>query len=319
MKKLYKFLSYRSDFFKSPKIRISQRTALNDPFECLPAANQVADLYDRIFNGFKQQGSDVRGYDKIGDAIRQSDESHYKYTALFNGYGIVSLSQSYNNILMWSHYSNQHSGIVIELDTSTIGLDNQICHSGFIAQKSSLARPIYYSNDRQVQDNEKYSFDHLFDSYFIKSEYWSYEKEYRIVASLCDATEVEITTHNFKKIEELGYEMFFDRNPIDQNRLKIHLNKNAYITQKNHTFGDNPDKMRNNILSNAYSSLAEDPSSLFLYEIPKNAIKSIFLGCCIESKNKECIINDLKHHGYSCSIYQMKRHPDKFELMTEKI
>lgn len=213
MKKLYKFLSLRDDFFDKPKIRLSQRIILNDPFECLPPADQVARLYNRIGDSIqKNMGleKDADGFRRISDAVLDSVSAHFEYTSLFDHYGIVSLSQNYESILMWSHYSSQHTGIVIEIDISKLGLKNQITHSRFDGSNTSSPYPVIYTNNRKIADNNNTTFNHLFDSYMVKAEQWSYEKEYRIIANLTDATEVLIPENIWNDFRESKYGFFFN-------------------------------------------------------------------------------------------------------------
>ncbi len=44
MNKIYKYMKFRSEFLKKPSLRLSQRCALNDPFEFSP----VQDTLDKI-------------------------------------------------------------------------------------------------------------------------------------------------------------------------------------------------------------------------------------------------------------------------------
>jgi hypothetical protein len=319
LENLYKYIRYRTDFFKEPKIRITQRSALNDPFECLPPANQVADFYDRISSNFKKDGHDVTEIEGIGWGIRTFDSTIlYEFTDLFNHYGIVSLSQNFDNILMWSHYACQHSGLVIELDIENIGLENKIIHS--IAKLSNPKYPqaIIYDQNRNVKDDGGTSFDYLFDSLLVKSVHWNYENEFRIVAYLKDATEVRIKKKSMELLKENNYDFFFDLKKADDDYLILSLNKNAFQQQKNYDFGDNPEKMRSNMMFNAYSSLAEHQSTIFLYDLPKIAIKRVILGCNMHKQAKEEIYKDIALYNNKVEIVEAERHPNRFELNFRK-
>ncbi len=313
MKKLYKFLSYREGFFEAPKLRLTQRKALNDPFECLPPADQVANLFNRI--GDKQiEGAQENGFHRISKEILDSDTAHYKYTNLFDHYGIVSLSQSYESILMWSHYSSQHTGVVIEIDINELALENKIVHSRYDEGNSTKPHPIIYTNDRKLAKNNGTTFNHLFDSYVVKAEQWSYEKEFRIVANLCDASEVLIGNDALRALQSSEYGYFFDYKLFDNKLTKISLNTNAFSPQPGFPFSDTPKKMRANMLTNAYSLLSDYDSSLFLYEIPKKSITKVILGCCISDKNKNEIISQLNAYSNSVEVIFSVRDKNRFEL-----
>jgi len=171
-----------------------------------------------------------------------------------------------------------------------------------------------YTNERRVSDNGSFSFNHLFDLYMIKAEPWRYEKEYRVIADLKDATDIIVTRESFSRLQKNNYDFFFDCNSVGTNELNITLNSNAYQVQNNYTFGEEPEKMRNNMLGNAYSRLAKDASSIFLYELPKKSIKRVILGCCIEEDSKQEIYNDIREYENDVEILQAERHTNRFEL-----
>lgn len=313
MKKLYKFLSYRKGFFESPKLRLTQRKALNDPFECLPPADQVANLFNRI-GDTQIEGIQENGFHRISKEILDSEIAHYKYTNLFDHYGIVSLSQAYDSILMWSHYSSQHTGIVIEIDINELALENKIVHSRYGEGNSSKPYPIIYTNNRKLAKDCGTTFNHLFDSYAVKAEQWSYEKEFRIIANLCDASEVLIGNDALRALQSSDYGFFFDYKDTDVELTKISLNSNAFVSQPGFPFSNTPEKMRANMLTNAYSLLSDYDSSLFLYDIPKKSITKVILGCCISEKNKSEIISQLHAYSNSVEIICSARDKNRFEL-----
>lgn len=80
-----------------------------------------------------------------------------------NRYRLCSFSGNPNSLLMWSHYSNRHSGICIELDLS--------------AYKELIEKVVYVDdlsdmNSSSAKDQLKYKLRH-----------WEYEDEYRVILS----------------------------------------------------------------------------------------------------------------------------------------
>lgn len=316
--KLYKIIQIRKDFFIKPKLRLTQRLALNDPFECLPPAEQVANLYQRIFSEFKKNGRDIGSFERIGDYINSSEsEQLYQYTNLNDGYGIVSLCQELHSIVMWSHYGNMHKGIAIEIDTKKISLKNSLQHSEFKHSPKSAPQPVIYSKSRQLNDPGGYTFNHLFDSFFLKSDEWSYEKEFRIVSELSNADEVLIDKSVWLKFtkEYEDYIKFFDIKNRLNDKLLVEVNENAYNKDVNMTFGDNPDKMRRNLLSNAYQYWAKHKTSIFLSYLPFEAITKVYFGCDISVMDKREIMSEIDTHKNKPQIIQLKRHKNRFELI----
>lgn len=118
---------------------------------------------------------------------------------------LVCLSESYNDILMWSHYADNHKGFVIEYDTDTLRTDCMCCPNGknnknCIEWKQVMLLPILYTNERY--DATNFIYDNVLMSIFnrvgllnvwnsaddfaqykiniYKHESWSYEKEWRL-------------------------------------------------------------------------------------------------------------------------------------------
>lgn len=84
---------------------------------------------------------------------------------------VLSLSQVKNNLLMWAHYSDNHTGICIEFDSTIPG---SIFHE---------AKPVAY-----VHKFESHTLGNPFEkemvtnlAAFVKSKHWRYEKEWRII------------------------------------------------------------------------------------------------------------------------------------------
>ena len=108
--------------------------------------------------------------------------------ALFGGFneniGVLSLSEKCDNLLMWAHYAQSHSGLVI-------GFDGE--HEYFHQQLGSddefrYIRKVRYSDIRPRVDLT--TIEDAADIFLTKSREWEYEQEWRIMRPLQDATEV---------------------------------------------------------------------------------------------------------------------------------
>ena len=53
---------------------------------------------------------------------RKSMDKHFKnlQNEMNNRFGVLSLTRNPTNLLMWSHYANEHKGVVIGIDTSNV-------------------------------------------------------------------------------------------------------------------------------------------------------------------------------------------------------
>jgi len=83
--------------------------------------------------------------------------------------GILSLSQTCESILMWSHYAAEHRGICIEFAVPISDSLHEVKYSPDV--------PHYTLHDIIVNRNA----DNLLLLFTTKHEHWSYEKEIRII------------------------------------------------------------------------------------------------------------------------------------------
>lgn len=87
--------------------------------------------------------------------------------------------------MMWAHYANAHEGFTIELDPSSDFFDRRCSPKDEFRHLRQVrytdARPQLVMN--QVTD---------MSAYLTKSSHWAYEKEWRMMFALADATEVKV-------------------------------------------------------------------------------------------------------------------------------
>lgn len=83
-------------------------------------------------------------------------------------FGVLSLTETPDNLLMWSHYATSHKGFVLELDTD---------HKVFSQPKSRIEtsfRKVRYVERRKLKNLELESKgEYPLESFFLKSNYWS--------------------------------------------------------------------------------------------------------------------------------------------------
>ncbi len=87
--------------------------------------------------------------------------------------GVLSLSEINNNILMWSHYSESHTGFCIEFERTDSNELGNWEHCAPIIYDQTL--PIYNPVDLEKKET-------VTQILLTKSDLWSYEKEWRIIA-----------------------------------------------------------------------------------------------------------------------------------------
>ncbi len=100
LKQLFKYMSKPRDFFEEGFIRLSQPSALNDPFEaafCRSSLDELTTHFDELTSWDPEFG----------------ELSFSQYVDLrMHHIGVISFSENKENLLMWAHYANEHKGIV---------------------------------------------------------------------------------------------------------------------------------------------------------------------------------------------------------------
>lgn len=186
--KLYKYLSPdRIDVLENLKIRFTQPLYLNDPYETNPVitASETSDeQWERIGkiecerNGLNYEDFKHLSHRKVRDEL--FPEALQIMKVLFHHRtGILSLSETFDNSLMWAHYCLNHQGFVIELNS-----DHDFFRSNskdYVIEKISK---VIYTDSRPNMTLEKLS---MKDLYFTKSSEWRYEREWRILKSIENA------------------------------------------------------------------------------------------------------------------------------------
>ena len=165
-------------FFPSP-------SSFNDIFDCKPVMR--AECTDEEFIEFFVSLCIDRGMDgprenliaeakkACGDPLRDpriervSIAQQEFLAATLAKAGVYCVSEKNDDILMWSHYSDNHKGVCLEFD----GM------SHFMAD----AMQVRYSSDRLIINRlkEKSTVAMMEKALLTKSQHWSYEYEWRII------------------------------------------------------------------------------------------------------------------------------------------
>lgn len=123
------------------------------------------------------------------------------WTRLIPQMRIICLSEVNDSMPMWSHYADNHQGVVLELDC--------------IKEVDSpwlIARPVIYQDDppllaketliRSITGQQPFDYEQFcLDCMHIKTTDWAYEKEWRVV--------------NFALLEEIGLTSDYPIHPLN--------------------------------------------------------------------------------------------------------
>ncbi|WP_323083783.1 DUF2971 domain-containing protein, partial [Aeromonas jandaei] len=148
-----------------------------------------------------------------------------------NKLGITAMTETHDNILMWSHYANSHKGVCIGYDTDKICDENmQLLPVKYLENRFEESDIVRCSNLAETFDKVEYKV------VTTKSPQWQYEKEYRYVTSLTYANEISIKAE--KKTDTIiddilkrhnGYNYYFDKENVICNEHSKTIKINSII------------------------------------------------------------------------------------------
>ena len=193
IKRLYKFYSIRKDnipylreLFVRAKLYCAEPSTFNDPFECKPhfkwpdTPKHASDLRKHLVKvgiqlGLKRKqakaliSKNIRSYKDFEAIINQSSQK------AFNDIRISCFTETYENLLMWSHYADSHMGFCLEFDVTSLPL--------------SMAYKVKYQDDYPSLLYPMPCDERALIPVLVKSEDWRYEDEFRVL--LNDKTEIQ--------------------------------------------------------------------------------------------------------------------------------
>jgi len=157
---LYKYLPYYGNEFTADGValRATPKLSLNDPFEFLPP-DKWKDKFDEIW---------LKHFGKCASEVE-------KVRAFYKHIGVISFSETYDNLLMWSHYANEHKGIVIAFDENEVSFK----YKEKLKTVKYRKRIPYHLLEVDILNDK--SIIQLFE---YKSDEWIYEKEHRIILDI---------------------------------------------------------------------------------------------------------------------------------------
>lgn len=183
---LYKYgciNSYSDQLFTTGRIYFASPDIFNDPFECDPVVS-THNLSRKKYREFlirkaKENGENSAGARAKAAQIMKAGLIKKPNTLLkirqemkeyYNRAGMYCLSETRDDILMWSHYADDHRGYCIQFEaknrTPVFGAAQKVTYSASYPVTDLL-------DDNNVKRTEL--------ALLTKYEGWSYEKEWRII------------------------------------------------------------------------------------------------------------------------------------------
>lgn len=301
--KLYKYTPHIESFIKNPMLRATSAKDLNDPFELNPSQ----ELLDFVIRKNKPS-SDVM-------LLLEDERRYFDFKMSWNK-GVISLSGCKDNLLMWSHYSDEHKGGVIEF---TFDIEHER-HSRTPVQRGffkSLADNNYqygevkYRKNRTIDtslldgQNSKLTNQIIDRLAFVKSNDWMYEEEHRFLVQqgYCDVTLIKDTPDARNELDMLGVS-------IDLIGEKLALPPEHKI--------NNPSNFMPNL--NRFS----DRSKYMQFAaIKESCVTGIYFGTKVPQDKLNNILGSSeilsKFTNLNGNVYKATIHPSRYDLDFERL
>ena len=310
IRKLYKYMPLRLEFFDEPMLRATPTHQLNDPFEVDVQHHQMVSILTHKYEEGELASFDYQcdqrdvHYDNRRSLFYNEKNSLAEFelnkiTKNVQQLGVVSFTEDYNNLLMWSHYADEHKGMVIEFSKETSWLkytksekpEDYRCFGNrlFDYHRELPERVVYRAN----RPNFEFPIDvvhdlgesKIFDGYFFcKGDNWIYEKEHRSVLPL-EFSDKILTPYT--KVVKSCVEAF----PIlNVSNIKSDDKRG---TSCNLTFSDNGlDHVSRTVTTRSIIEDIQNP--IFLYAVRERSISGIYLGCRVTDEEVRAVLDAIK-------------------------
>lgn len=242
---LYKYLKSEQKYIlENGLIRFTQPSCFNDPFEALPKVEQVCSfeiidtLYedfsdDFLFNDLISKIENLEAVKNIEIARevfnrngllenkelfydrligKSADDLTPEMKKFWDSqFGILCLTEKYDNMTMWSHYSENHTGFLIGFNLLKDITDPKKRFTKLRKVNYVANRPHLTLFDLEKDDGTNFHSIWIQTYLYTKSNHWAHENEWRQVNKLshCDKKELKnnqeifLYSYNRESIEEI--------------------------------------------------------------------------------------------------------------------
>lgn len=293
------------NFILNPTLKLSLPNKLNDPFESFVARDikRHLDIYNSITSAVFPKN--------ISESIMDSEfERNIELS------GIVSLTETSRNKLMWAHYASEHKGVVIGFNTTHI--EKELSDKQGRCSKKRFITPkpikINYNSVRFDLINEHHEGDvgkeMLQLMLTTKSDDWIYEKEHRFIIPL-ELSDLLATSKASQYLQNIANKKTPEDNYFLHYEFAIESDsslKNRFIVKHFPTKGEF-------LINDTLEYLIKNGVSFFK-RIPPESIHSIHLGVRTSSALKGKVIKMLTSNKLNnrIKLYDYSLNENYFEL-----
>jgi hypothetical protein len=297
---MFKYMPFRASFFDDPLLRLTPPGSLNDPFDSKPTNLAVEKKVSAFYD--------------FGDPVKDSEKKYYR-ESLKEGlqeFGIISLTENPYSLLMWSHYAEEHRGVVVSLACDEDTFEYHCPFSKTCGVSKLIPSKVFYSSRRpgfEMPDNTIYEyFEHNFFSHIalVKSDDWIYEKEYRYLIRLAEVDAAVFTLvagADFSKVG--GDDVIID-----------HIHSNLYKVQASSA------ATAQGLIW--WLALAQGrkvaENVMYFKRLNPDAVTGVYLGCNVSDSNVKEVARRImasERVNSAIPIYRARQSTERFEIDFE--
>jgi len=193
-------------------IYFPHRGQLNDPFDCNV---DIAIALDHAIS------SDRCRTPGILQKFRKNEPEIERFRENVAKLGVGSFSLANNETLLWSHYANDHKGVVLRYDFPEEFLNDEDTILGASAvsyEPNAISDWLIQNAHLYYEDNRTFIIELLKKVLMSKAPAWSYEQEARLVRPVSGVFEIsrKILTHVFFGLQTSKQDEQLVRNVIQK-------------------------------------------------------------------------------------------------------
>lgn len=170
-------------------MKFSDPSEFNDPFDCAPDHDSEKFVKHAKESDLIKQVGDSLGYSpakrlqqkrimlkRFENAVKNGGFNDPKFAK----HGICCLSRSALNLLMWSHYAQDHKGFVVEFAIPRIGYltENKVNSKIY---EWLVPLEVKYVDDKPLIDPYDDNSTNMEKNFLTKATDWAYEQEERVI------------------------------------------------------------------------------------------------------------------------------------------
>lgn len=295
-----------NDFFENPTVKISVPTHLNDPYESQPSEEIIKAI-------------------EYATGQPCPEEFFHHIENMIGCNGIVSLSETQRNSLMWAHYGNNHRGMCIGFKKNfmkEINYNVRDDEKRFLYYCAPTLTPqkINYDNyrfDINKDFNEEDILRETFERHFYtKSDEWIYEKEHRCIVPYTYATHIIVKDTNETISFDINGNLFHAS--LATIIKKLTSDKSLIKTKKNGKYKINEEMLSLMQVIN----LARFQNITFTQEIDPKSITEIYFGCKANKERMKDIYHKIKNPNHPLNhvkLFHLSISKTRFELHQNEL